>query len=440
MQGQLESISEPSAGQPLIDRVAMLSVHTSPVAELGGPDSGGMNVYVNELSRWLSRTGINVDIFTRRMDSTTPRILELEEGLRLIQVEAGPPHPVHKDELFCHMPDFASDMAYFALQQGVRYDIVHGHYWLSGWAAQLLKEHWHAPTVQMYHTMAHLKNAVATDEHRETILRLQVERRLVQISEGLIAANPDEQQEMIHKLGASSDQIHLVPPGVDLELFRPHDSAEARAQLDLPDGPLILFVGRIDPVKGIDTLFAGFRDLLDRRDWAGVEPKLVFIGGSIDHSGDEPIFSSDLQRLQQQARALGIADNIIFRGSQPRERMPLYCSAVDVCAVPSRYESFGLVAVEAMACGTPIVASRVGGLQFTVRDEQSGLLVPHSNPAALAAGLERVITDEALSRKLCAGARRAAIRYSWQMVSSSMVGVYQQLVDAETPAPIQVVR
>jgi D-inositol-3-phosphate glycosyltransferase len=440
VQGQLESISEPSAGQPLIDRVAMLSVHTSPVAELGGPDSGGMNVYVNELSRWLSRTGINVDIFTRRTDTTTPRILELEEGLRLIQVEAGPPHPVHKDELFCHMPDFASDMAYFALQQGVRYDVVHGHYWLSGWASQLLKEHWHAPTIQMYHTMAHLKNAVAIDDHRETILRLQVERRLVEISDGLIAANPDEKLEMINKLGASPSQIHLVPPGVDLELFRPYDPAESRAALDLPDGPIILFVGRIDPVKGIDTLLAGFRELLDRRDWAGEEPTLVFIGGTIDNSGETSVVSADLQRVQQQAEELGIAGNIIFRGSQPRDKMPLYCSAADVCAVPSRYESFGLVAVEAMACGTPIVASRVGGLQFTVRDEQSGLLVPHSNPVALAAALERVIIDEKLYRTLCAGARRAAIRYSWQMISASMVDVYQQLVAAESPAPIQVAR
>jgi D-inositol-3-phosphate glycosyltransferase len=440
VQGQLESMSEPSTKQPLIDRVAMLSVHTSPVAELGGPDSGGMNVYVNELSQWLARTGINVDIFTRRTDSTTPRILELDEGLRLIQVEAGPPHQVHKDELFCHMPDFASDMAYFALQQGVRYDVVHGHYWLSGWAAQLLKEHWHAPTVQMYHTMAHLKNAVALDDHRETILRLQVERRLVEISDGLIAANPNERKEMIQRLGASADQIHLVPPGVDLELFQPHDPETARAELDLPSGPLVLFVGRIDPVKGIDTLFAGFKELLDRRDWAGEEPTLVFIGGTVDKSDNQPAFGSELQMLQQQARELGIEERILFRGSQPRELLPLYYSAVDVCTVPSRYESFGLVAVEAMACGTPIVASRVGGLQFTVRDEQSGLLVPHSDPSALASGLERVLTDRKLYRTLCAGARRAAIRYSWQMVSSSMVDVYQHLVDSGADAPVRVAR
>jgi D-inositol-3-phosphate glycosyltransferase len=440
VQGEINSVNDPSTEQPLIDRVAMLSVHTSPIAELGGPDSGGMNVYVNELSQWLAMTGINVDIFTRRVDPHTPRILELDEGLRLIQVEAGPPQRVHKDELFCHMPDFASDMVFFALQQGIRYDVVHGHYWLSGWAAQLLKEHWHAPTVHMYHTMAHLKNAVADGEQRETILRLQIERRLVDIADGLVAANPHERKEMIEKLGAGSDQIHLVPPGVNLELFRPLDSQDARRELDLPDGPLVLFVGRIDPVKGIDTLFSGFQRLLLSRDWHGQMPKLVFIGGSLEEGEPGDATDDNLRNLVSRARALGIEDQILFRGSQPREKLPLYYSAVDVCAVPSRYESFGLVAVEAMACGTPVVASRVGGMQFTVQHEQSGLLVPHSDPIAMAEAIERMLTDDDLYRKMCAGARRSAIRYSWQMVSSSIVDVYQQLIDSRVPAPVPVAR
>lgn len=440
MQDAIESVNDPSIESPLIERIAMLSVHTSPIAELGGPDSGGMNVYVNELSQWLARTGVNVDIFTRRIDPLTPRILELDEGLRLIQVEAGPPSPVHKDELFCHMPDFASDMAFFALQEGIRYDVIHGHYWLSGWASQLLKEHWHIPTVQMFHTMAHLKNAVANGEHRETTLRLQIERRLVEIADGLIAANPHERKEMINKLGASTEQIHLVPPGVDLELFQPHDPEESRRRLDLPDGPLVLFVGRIDPVKGIDTLFDGFKRLIDSRDWDGSEPKLVFIGGIIDPENGEDGMDADLRRVKEQADALGIGDRILFRGSQPRELLPHYYSAVDVCTVPSRYESFGLVAVEAMACGTPIVASRVGGLQFTIRDGQSGLLVPHSDPVALSDALERVLTDVDLYSLMQAGARRAAIRYSWQMVTSSVVDVYQQLVDQQAPTDIRIAR
>jgi D-inositol-3-phosphate glycosyltransferase len=416
----------------------MLSVHTSPVAELGGRDTGGMNVYVSELSHWLARNGINVDVFTRRTDPVTPRVVELDDRLRLIQVEAGPPHPVHKDELFCHMPDFTSDMAYFALREGLHYDVVHGHYWLSGWAAQLLKEHWHSPTVQMFHTMAHLKNAVANGDHRETTLRLQVERRLIDVSDALIAANPHERKEMITRLGARDEQIHLVPPGVDLDMFRPHDSEAARRELDLPDGPLLLFVGRIDPVKGIDTLFHAFQRLIHSRDWAGAEPKLVFIGGLISTGIDGNDMDEDLRELAACAERLGVDQHVLFRGSQPRERLPLYYSAVDLCVVPSRYESFGLVAVEAMACGTPIVASRVGGLQFTIRDGESGLLVPHSDPIALADALNRVLVDEKLGARLRSGARRAAIRYSWQMVTSSVIDVYQRLINAAEPVTTRV--
>jgi D-inositol-3-phosphate glycosyltransferase len=431
----IESPTEDPFGTPPIDRVAMLSVHTSPIAEFGGRDTGGMNVYVSELSQWLAQHGIAVDIFTRRSDTTSPRIFELDDGLRLIQVEAGPAHPVHKDELFCHLPEFASDMAFFALREGVRYDVVHAHYWLSGWAAQLLKEHWHAPTVQMFHTMAHLKNAVANGDHRESTLRLHVERRLIDVSDALIAANPHERAEMISRLGASDEQIHLVPPGVDLELFQPHDQMAARRELELPDNPLILFVGRIDPVKGIDTLFHGFQRLIQSRDWGGREPKLVFIGGLIQAGETGDGMDDDLRELAQCADRLGVSDHVLFRGSQPRTRLPLYYSAVDICAVPSRYESFGLVAVEAMACGTPIVASRVGGLQFTIRDRESGLLVPHSEPAALAGALERVLVDEKFAADLRAGARRAAIRYSWQIVTSSVIDVYDHLVDAAEPEP-----
>jgi D-inositol-3-phosphate glycosyltransferase len=416
----------------------MLSVHTSPVAEFGARDTGGMNVYVSELSHWLARNGVNVDVFTRRTDNTTPRVLELDDRLRLIQVEAGPQHPVYKDELFCLLPDFASDMAYFALREGLHYDVVHGHYWLSGWAAQLLKEHWRAPTVQMFHTMAHLKNAVANGDNRETTLRLQVERRLIDVSDALIAANPHERDEMIEKFGASRDQIYLVPPGVDLELFQPHDQEDARRELDLPDGPLILFVGRIDPVKGIDTLFHAFQRLINSRDWMGAEPKLVFIGGLIRTSSDGENMDDDLRDLAECAERLGVSKHVLFRGSQPRDRLPLYYSAVDLCVVPSRYESFGLVAVEAMACGTPIVASRVGGLQFTIRDGEYGLLVPHSEPDALSSALQRVLTDERLASKLRAGARRAAIRYSWQMVTSSVIDVYQDLVSVNEPQPVGV--
>lgn len=408
----------------------MISVHTSPFAVLGGRDAGGMNVYVRELSRHLVERGVAVDIYTRRTDRLSPHITPITDGMRLIQVEAGPPHPIDKDSLFCYLPEFASDVAYLAISEGLRYDAIHAHYWLSGWAGHLLGRYIDAPLVLMFHTLAHLKNAVAQDEHRETTLRLQVERRLVDLADAIISANPDEREEMIRRLGADPARIHTVPPGVDLERFRPADGHAARHRLGLPEGPLVLFVGRIDPVKGIDTLFDAFRRLVHDHEWDGPAPRLVFVGGLIQIDDHGSTMDADLQRLAARAEALGLSDYVLFHGAQPRERLPLYYNAVDVCAVPSRYESFGLVAVEAMACGTPIVASRVGGLRFTIEDDVSGLLVPHSDPAALAAALRRVLTDHDLRSRMQVGARQAAVNYSWQTITSAVLGVYEHLAAA----------
>lgn len=412
---------------PAVERVAMISVHTSPFATLGGRDTGGMNVYVGELSRNLAERGVQVDVFTRRTDRVSPQIEEIASGVRLVQVEAGPPEPVSKDGLFCYLSEFASDMAYLAIKEGLRYDIVHAHYWLSGWAGQLLQRYWNVPLVMMFHTLAHLKNAVALQDHRETTLRLQVERRLIEISDVIVAANPDERLEMIRRLNADERKIRTVPPGIDLELFRPIDAWDARRRLGLPDGPLVLFVGRIDPVKGIDTLFEGFQRLVREHVWAGPAPRLVFVGGLIEIDDSGSTMDADLQRLARRAEELGLSDHVLFHGAQPRERLPLYYNAVDVCAVPSRYESFGLVAVEAMACGTPIVASQVGGLRFTIEDGVSGLLVPHSDPVALGDALRHVLTDHDLRSRMRVGARQAAIRFSWQTITTAMLRLYEQL-------------
>lgn len=416
----------------------MVSVHTSPFAQLGGRDTGGMNVYVRELSRHLADRGVKVDIFTRRTDRHNPQISHVYDGVRLINIEAGPPEPVNKDTLFCSLPEFASEMAYLAIQERNRYDVVHAHYWLSGWAANLLKGYWNVPNVMMFHTLAHLKNAVAAGRNKETLLRLQIESRLMEVSDGIITANPDEQAELMRRLDADETRISLVPPGIDLDLFQPGDSAAARRALDLPTGPLVLFVGRIDPVKGIDTLFEAFHQLVNSHRWTGQTPKLVFVGGLIRIDGTGSTMDADLRRLAQRAEELGLSDSVMFRGSQPRQLLPLYYNAVDVCAVPSRYESFGLVAVEAMACGTPIVASKVGGLRFSIEDGVSGLLVPHSEPAELASALHQLLTNHRLRSQMQVGARQAAVRYSWQTITSAMLRVYEQVMAREhAPEPAQ---
>ena len=420
---------------PAVQRIAMISVHTSPFDQPGSGSIGGMNVYVRELSRNLAERGVQVDVFTRRVNTGTPTISSPEPGVRLIQVDAGPPEPIDKDALFCVLPDFASEMAYFAASEAVEYDVIHCHYWLSGWVGHLLQAYWDAPVVLMFHTMAHLKNEVIGPEHHEPALRLQMERRLVGLVDAIVSANPDERMELIRRLDADPDRINLLPPGIDLDRFQPGNSLAARRALNLPDGPLVLFVGRIDPMKGIDTLFEGFDRLVASGSWNGTPPRLVFLGGLIQLNDRGATMDADLQQLAARANALGIGDLVLFRGSQPHHLLPLYYNAADVCAVPSRYESFGLVAVEAMACGTPIVASEVGGLRFTIENEVSGLLVPHSDPVALGAAMRRVLTDNALRSRMQVGARQAAVRYSWQTITSAMQRLYGELVSQRALLP-----
>jgi D-inositol-3-phosphate glycosyltransferase len=425
--GELERMLVPVAR---IDRVAMLSVHSSPIAMLGGRDAGGMNAYLRDLSRQLDSFGVEVDMFTRREDPFTPEVVEVSDRIRVIHIDAGPASPVYKDDVFNLLPEFATEAALYSLRAGVRYDVVHSHYWLSGWAAHLLRRYWNAPIVHTFHTLARLKNTVAQPGSSEGDMRLATERRLLKVVDNIIAPNPDERAEMVWRMGADNARICVIPPGVDLTRFTPRDGAEARTRLNLPDEPLVLFVGRIDQVKGIDTLLEGFRLLIDRSS-SEMIPRLVFIGGSLDEVDGQVVPGDDLMPVVARAEALGIRDHILFRGSEPQEILPDYYSAATVAAVPSRYESFGLVAVEAMACGLPVVASRAGGLKFTVEEDISGLLVPASDPSALADGLLRVIADRDLRSSLRVGARQTAIRFSWQSIGPAMLSLYERLADGQ---------
>jgi D-inositol-3-phosphate glycosyltransferase len=410
-----------------IGRVAMVSVHTSPLSDLGSPDAGGLTVYVLALAEQLARRGIEVDIFTRRFNTTTPDVVELMPGVQVITISAGPPAHVPKDDLYCLLPDFASEMALYALQSGRRYDIVHTHYWLSGWVGRLLKRYWQAPVVHMYHTLAHLKNSVSTNGNLESALRLQVERELVGAVDQIVAPNPDERAELVWRLGAHDCQVCMLPPGIDLQRFQPMDAAAARSRFGLPDGPLVLFVGRIDPIKDLETLLEAIA-LLKRCSCDGQAPHLAIVGGELDERG-EPVGS--LAGIYDRAREFGIANRLIPMGSRPQDDLPSLYSAATVCAVSSLYESFGLVAVEAMACGTPVVATRVGGMRFTVEEDISGILVPPSDPQAMASALARVINDRDLRASFQVGARQAAIRFSWHTVGAAMVHLYERVAAGE---------
>jgi D-inositol-3-phosphate glycosyltransferase len=408
----------------------MVTVHTSPLSLLGGKDAGGLNVYVRDLAAQLAERGIDVDIFTRRYDLATPPIVSVRPGVNVISVDAGPSEILPKDDLYCFLPDFASEVALYSLRNGTRYDVVHSHYWLSGRAAQLLQRYWPAPTIHTYHTLAHLKNAVTVVDQHESALRLTVERQLLDALDHFVAPNPDELAELVWGLGAHSSKICTIPPGIDLDRFYPVDASSARRKLNLPDVPFVLYVGRIDPIKDLPMLlraFARVKGALRTQP----EPKLLIIGGSAYETADGTEIGDDLRPVLRHAAQLGIGGDVIFRGAQPQDLLPLYYAAATVCAVPSLYESFGLVAVEAMACGLPVVATRVGGMKFTVEEDYSGLLVPRGDDAAMARALQRILEDRDLRATLQVGARQAAIRFSWHTVGSAVLNLYERLADGQ---------
>jgi D-inositol-3-phosphate glycosyltransferase len=402
-------------------RVAMISVHTSPLATLGGKDAGGMNVYVRDLAIHIARAGVPVDVFTRRSSPDRPLIQYLSPSARIINLEVGPPEPVEKNDLFGMLPEFARACVLFALNEGVHYDAVHAHYWLSGMVAEYLRPYWEAPNVLMFHTTADMKNAVLGGGELESEFRRDTEHELIKTADSLIAANPDERSDLVWKRGAEEDRVCTIPPGVDLSLFRPHDYHESRRRLGWSiKERIVLYVGRIDPIKGIDTL-VDTMPLVQ-------EPELhyVLIGGDLDEDGN-PI--GPLAAVQDRVAAMGMSRRCRFLGAQPQGLLPLYYSASDVVAVPSRYESFGLVAVEAMATGTPVIASSVGGLMFTVEDGRNGLLVPLGNTQALARAIDRLLEDDDFREAMSVNAVQDAQRFSWDAVAQQVLYVYQRLAE-----------
>jgi D-inositol-3-phosphate glycosyltransferase len=396
-------------------RVAMISYHTSPLARLGGSETGGMNVYVRQLSRELGQRGFPVDVFTRRQDASTPDIVEDGENVRVVHLEAGPRQPVDKGRLHQHLDEFEESLVRFASEQGLTYDLLHSHYWFSGWVALRLQERWDLPHVTMFHTLGEVKNRARVTEH-EAPLRIQVEHRLARQADRIVCASQHEKHLLVRLYDADPERIAVVPCGVDLDLFRPQDKEAARRALGYYDERIILFVGRIEPLKGIDILINAAAQLGEESDF-----HVLIVGG--DRRSRQQV-----SRLQELASDLGIGERVWFLGAVDHEQLPLYYNAADVCVVPSYYESFGLVALEAMACGTPVVASRVGGLTGTVRDGETGYLISWRCPEPFAERLELLLGNEALRRRFGEAAREVVERYRWANVAEAVVGLYQELL------------
>ncbi len=408
-------------------RIAMISMHTCPLAMLGGKNTGGMNVYVRELSRELGRRGWAVDIFTHAQSLERPAVVHMARNVRVIHVQAGPVEHVDKNELYQYVPEFADNIVGMVEEAGLHYDMIYSHYWLSGLVAERLRDAWGVPYTQMFHTLGKMKNRVAQrDEDRELDLRIMGETRVMQSANRLIAANPIDRQHMLELYNADPRKIKIVPCGVDLSLFRPIAQAEAREELGVPeDKCLFVFVGRIEPLKGVDTLLHAIAQVVALRPEWRKQLMLGIVGGSAEDDAES--LTAEMQRLRDLRETLGIRDLVCFLGAQGQETLPYFYAAAEAVVMPSHYESFGMVALEASACGTPVIASEVGGLTYTIHDGENGFLIPPRRPELLAAKMIELMDNPALREQMGSAGTERAIRFGWPAIADQILATVREL-------------
>lgn len=413
-----------------IKRIAMLSVHTCPLAMLGGKKTGGMNVYVRDFSRELGRQGILVDVFTRSQDDCQPRINhDLGNGGRVIHIPAGPEKPIPVDQVADYLDEFTAGVLAFAASENIEYDLIHSHYWLSGLVADRLRDAWQTPIVQMFHTLGHMKNHIAqSDSQRASAARLAGEYQVMALADKLIAATPAEEAQLIELYNADPRKITIIPPGVDLERFKPITKEEAKKRVGIPCGDTnILFTGRIEPLKGIDTMLRAMALIQARRPEVLHNACMAIIGG--DPWADD--LDEEMARLQQLRHDLDIHDLVTFLGAKDQDILPNYYAAAEMVVMPSHYESFGMVALEAMAMGTPVIASEVGGLAYLVKHGITGYHVPSRDPEALAARIYELLSNQDCRQQLGQQAHDYARQYAWPKIVNRIMTVYEEVVAGE---------
>jgi D-inositol-3-phosphate glycosyltransferase len=393
-------------------RIAALSIHSSPLGKLGTGDTGGMSVYTRELFGELGRAGHNIDIYTCADSGRGDPELFLSENVRLIYLDIGYDGHVTKSMLFGHLPEVFESLEAYVMSNHICYDLIHSHYWLSGEVGSLAQKRWYMPHVVMYHTTGIAKR-VACGQEREPVHRLIAEKRLAHMSNRILAATEGERDLLMRCYGVPQQKIGIVPCGVNLERFQPVARDLARRELRLQDARfVVLYVGRFAPVKGLERLIAAAAHLRSQRDLT-----FVIIGGD----GRKSHASAELNRLVRRASIEGI---VSFQGRVEHDLLPLYYSAADVLVVPSYYESFGLVALESLACGTPVIATRVGVMDTLIREGETGLLVDTPSPRSLASAIERFIVASSNRDMSCEKIRASVLSYGWPNIASAVIQEY----------------
>lgn len=412
----------PRRTNPNRQAIALISDHGDPAAEIGKEEAGGQNVYVRRVGEALAKLGWQVDMFTRKTRAEDPAIVQHSPHCRTIRLVAGPQEFVPRDELFNYMPEFVEAFQKFQSKEGSNYPLIHTNYWMSAWAGLQLKETSNIQLVHTYHSLGAVKYQAIKTRPAIADTRLSIEQQILEQAHCIVATSPQE-EEALRSLVSQQGQIEVIPCGTDIENFHTIPKLEARTKLGFKlNEEIVLYVGRFDSRKGIETLVKAFAQLSEP---SRAHLKLVIVGGSDpDHSD-----GYERERIEKMVNELGLAEQTIFAGQIGHDLLPLYYTAADVCVIPSHYEPFGLVAIEAMACGTPVVASAVGGLRFTVVPEETGLLVSPQDVDGFAQSIDRILSDELWARKL---RRQAPIRvqqnFSWTSVAARLSDLYRRLL------------
>jgi len=393
----------------------MISIHSCPIAVLGGRDTGGMNVYVRELAAELSKRGHSIDIYTKAHQPQHGPAINLGQNVRIIHLDTGVDEDMPKIAIYDYIQKLANVAENFRKYSQLQYDLIHSHYWLSGLIGKELQTLWHVPHATMFHTLGAIKNSLGIGE-REPELRIESEKEVISTVDRIIASTTRESKELVRLYSASQEKITVIPCGVNLNLFKPVDKEIARRELGLDHQKVILFVGRMDPLKGLEQLLAAMTYMDGKK-----PPLLMIVGGD----GYSRVQVEELKRL---AEELNARDRVKFVGPIAQSQLPLFYSAADVCVIPSYYESFGMVALESLACGTPIVATNVGGMKNIIRNDEMGRITGDNSPQSLAGEISELIRlpDDEAQIKI---RRDTVAEFSWAAIADKIIDEYYRLID-----------
>lgn len=403
-------------------RMAMLSVHSCPLGNLGTKDTGGMSIYVREMARELGKLGVTVDVYTKIHEAEHTPLVDLGRNARLIHLKAGEDENLGKLDVYPYLPDFAREVEDFRQRHDLEYDLIFSHYWLSGLAGDSLAQRWAVPHIIMFHTLGLIKNTIGVGVS-EPPLRIEAEGYLAGRCRQIIATTEGEKQQLARHYGTPAERISVIPCGVNLDLFQPVDRETARRELGLNGNKTVLYVGRIEPLKGLSQLVKAMAELPES---AGT--KLHIIGGD-EQSRHE------IAHLRKLVRRLKLTDSVTFWGIVDHERLPYFYSAADVCVIPSYYESFGLVALESIACGTPVVTTSVGNLKSIIQPGENGYVVPDNDPRHLADKIALVLSRPASETGPAPAIRQSVARFSWANVARAVIRDCQELLSSPVDSP-----